>query len=68
MTIEQMAANARTEAKARAGAGWSLLGEELQEALVARETLALISANQENDGWQRAGLLAQTVLVAKLAA
>ena len=65
MKIEQMASTARDNARTRAGAGWSLLGHDLQEALVAREALALISANEWNEGWQRAGQLAHLILTSQ---
>jgi hypothetical protein len=62
MIIEHMATTARDNAKARAGAGWSLFGPKLQEALIAREALALIITYEWNEGWQRAGQLAHLVL------
>lgn len=56
--VDRRAVDAVKAAKAKAGAGWSLLGQELREGLVAREILNIIIANEENDGYQKAAALA----------
>lgn len=54
---ERLSRIALANAKDRAGKGWALLGEQIQEALVLAEACAIISQNEENSGWERAAAL-----------
>ncbi|MGY2488266.1 hypothetical protein [Cupriavidus sp. CP313] len=62
MTHEQMYQRALADVAKRLGGGASVIGTLMFDALVAREILAVIAANSENPGYERAGALATLAL------
>jgi hypothetical protein len=61
-TIAQLHDKAVRAARARFGAGWSLLSDPMKEAFISHEALIIISQNVENPGYEKAGKLADAVL------
>jgi hypothetical protein len=65
MTTEKMLEAAIKEARTKMGAGWAVLSKEMRFAFVAAEVVKIIAANAENQGWERAGALADLALKLK---